>query len=294
MGISAQQALDCFASDDLIGIGMEADAVRRTLHPEGVVTYTLESAIAYTDSLQSIFAAVTNAMTEGATGLTLTECPSEDLTRITQLLGQLKLRFPQLRLRSFSAPDILAISTASALPVREVLQRLKIAGLDAISGSGADPRDPSAGIEVHRAAHQAGLSSDACMTFGAGESSLERVAFLQLIYDLQRETQGFEAFSLTSAHSPSNRDLDDPTAVEYLKTLSVCRMILDNIPHVHCDWQQQGLKVLQTGLRFGGNDTGSIFGSNAHAPEEEIRRIIRDAGFRPVQRDPLYRSVFVN
>jgi cyclic dehypoxanthinyl futalosine synthase len=70
--------------------------------------------------------------------------------------------------------------------------------------------------------------------------------------------------------------------------------VLDNIPHVQTNWEQQGLKVLQMGLRFGGNDIGSLLGAQSTAPEEEVRRLIRDAGFKPVQRDTLYRTHFLN
>ena len=131
------------------------------------------------------------------------------------------------------------------------------------------------------------------MVFGAGESMQERVAFLEAIHALQQQTRGFQAFILASFHAPGGRDLDDPTAVEYLKTLAICRMVLDTIPHIQADWQQQGLKVLQMALRFGGNDAGSIHGSSSSVSEEEIRRVIRDAGFKPAERDTLYRTLFL-
>ena len=122
----------------------------------------------------------------------------------------------------------------------------------------------------------------------------DRVAFLEAVHTLQQETGGFVAFTLVSHHAPGGRELDDATAVEYLKTLAICRMVLDNIPHAQTNWEQQGLKVLQMGLRFGGNDIGSLLGGDAAAPEEEVRRLIRDAGFKPVQRDTLYRTHFLN
>lgn len=91
----------------------------------------------------------------------------------------------------------------------------------------------------------------------------------------------------------------EPTAVEYLTTLATSRLYLDNIPNIEGSWATQGLKVLQMGLRFGGNDVGSVlleerFVKPGGATEEELRRIIREAGFKPVQRDTLYRTMFLN
>ena len=91
--------------------------------------------------------------------------------------------------------------------------------------------------------------------------------------------------------------------VEYLKTLAISRLYLDNILNVQSSWVTQGLKTCQVGLKFGGNDVGSIMieenvvsqaGARNHASEEDLRRIIRDAGFVPKQRDTLYRTYFLN
>ena len=93
------------------------------------------------------------------------------------------------------------------------------------------------------------------------------------------------------------------TAVEYLKTLAVSRLYLENILNVQASWVTQGLKLCQVALRFGANDVGSIMieenvvsaaGAHHRSTEEELRRIIRDAGFVPKQRDTLYRTYFLN
>jgi cyclic dehypoxanthinyl futalosine synthase len=110
---------------------------------------------------------------------------------------------------------------------------------------------------------------------------------------LQEETGGFTAFIPVSAEAPNGRELDGVTAVERLKTLAISRMFLDNVENVQASWAGQGLKVLQMGLRFGANDVGSA-GVAGGGSEEDLRRIIRDAGFRPVQRDTLYRTMFLN
>jgi cyclic dehypoxanthinyl futalosine synthase len=115
---------------------------------------------------------------------------------------------------------------------------------------------------------------------------------------LQEETGGFASFTPWSfaPRSSTLNGFEEATAVEYLKTLAISRMYLNNVENVQSNLETQGLKVLQVGLRFGGNDAGSVLlaaGANA-ATEEQVRQVIRDAGFKPVQRDTLYRTMFFN
>jgi cyclic dehypoxanthinyl futalosine synthase len=145
------------------------------------------------------------------------------------------------------------------------------------------------------------------MMFGVGESYEHRINHFQALYDLQEETGGFTAF-IPWSFQPHNtalggRKWDEATAVEYLKVLAISRLYLSNIRNVQASWVTQGLKVCQMGLRFGGNDVGSVMleenvvraaGVSNSTTEEELRRIIRDAGFRPAQRDTLYRQYFLN
>jgi cyclic dehypoxanthinyl futalosine synthase len=290
--ISREQALDCFASDDLIGIGMEADAVRRALHPEGVVTYALDRTLdlaLLAEDLSNL--ARLTAEAEDTTGLILHNAASRDLAWCERLLATLKQQLPLLTLHGFSAPEVAAIAANEQLQPSEVLTRLRAAGLDCLSSDRGN-LTVELYLDIHRAAHHAGISSTAEMVFGANDSMEDRVAFLEAVHALQSETHGFLAFTLTAAPAATGRDLDDPTAVEYLKTLAICRMVLDNIENLQADLPQQGLKVLQMGLRFGGNDAGSVLAA-ASTSEEELRRVIRDAGFRPAQRDTLYRTLFL-
>jgi cyclic dehypoxanthinyl futalosine synthase len=127
------------------------------------------------------------------------------------------------------------------------------------------------------------------------------------VYRLQEETGGFTSF-IPWTFQPDNtalggRGWDEATAVEYLKTLAISRLYLTNFLNVQSSWVTQGLKVCQMGLRFGGNDVGSVMieenvvraaGVINCTTEEELRRIIRDAGFVPKQRDTLYRQYFLN
>jgi cyclic dehypoxanthinyl futalosine synthase len=138
------------------------------------------------------------------------------------------------------------------------------------------------------------------MIFAAGETFEYRVNHLEQVRRLQEETGGFMAFTPCS-FQPQDRALtgrssDEATAVEYLKMLAISRLYLDNIENIQSNLTTQGLKVLQMGLRFGGNDVGSVMpaGASQSATEEDLRRVIRDAGFRPVQRDTLYRTLFLS
>lgn len=276
--IDHAHAREALLSDDLIGIGMEAGAVRRRLHPEGVVSYALSPVI--TLGAEDPIAAIAHALDNGATAATLHLTPGTDLQAALRTIRQ---AYPTLPL---VGPPLSQLA-ASDLPA------LHAAGIRTLAPDTTEALTFEAALELHRTAHAAGFSTTATLLFGAGESPDTRITRLETIRALQQETHGFVAFTLLAAHSPTGRELDDPTAVEYLKTLALCRIVLDNIDNLEANWQQQGLKVLQMSLRFGANDAGSLFAPNTHAPEEEVRRVIRDAGFKPAQRDPLYCTMYL-
>src|SRR6185437_11961479 len=347
MLLSKSQALDLFNSDDLIGIGMEADAVRRSLHPEGVVTYIIDRNINYTNfcteyctfcafyrslkgakakegyilDFETIYDKIRETVELGGTGVLMQGGLRPDL-KIDwheKMLRGIKERF-KVRLHCYSASEIIAIAEYSGLSIRDTIARLRDAGLDSIPGGGAEILDDEVRyriarlkcltedwLNVHRTAHQLGMRTTATMMFGVGEDFHHRVNHFQRIYDLQQETGGFTAF-IPWTFQPKNtalggRKWDEATSVEYLKTLAISRIFLDNFENVQASWVTQGLKVLQLGLRFGGNDVGSVMleenvvraaGTSNCTTEEELRHIIRDAGFKPVQRDTLYRTMFLN
>jgi cyclic dehypoxanthinyl futalosine synthase len=317
MGITRQQALDCFASDDLIGIGMEADALRRTLHPEGVVSYTIDRVLpCSTPDLETSYASARESVAMGVTGLHLPPVTRQPVTldHFESLFRGIKQRFPEIQLHGLSATQIVAIAAAENLSLRDTIARLHEAGLDCIAGTAVilndeirkravpDKCTTAEWINVHRTAHQLGVPTKATMIFGVGETFADRIDHLEILRALQEETGGFTAFTPLAAQASTAiipSDVPEPTAVEYLTTLAVSRLYLDNIPNLQGSWATQGLKVLQMGLRFGGNDVGSVlleerFGKPGGASEEELRRIIREAGFKPVQRDTLYRTMFLN
>jgi cyclic dehypoxanthinyl futalosine synthase len=348
MSLTKSQALDLFHSDDLIGIGMEADAVRRAKHPEGTVTYIIDRNINYTNfcteyctfcafyrplkgpaakegyilDFDTIYEKIRETVELGGTGVLMQGGLHPDL-KIDwheQMLRGIKQRFPQVHLHCYSASEIIAIAEYSSLSIRDTILRLRDAGLDSIPGGGAEILDDQVRykiarlkcltqdwINVHRTAHQIGMRTTATMMFGVGEDVEHRVNHFQEIYNLQEETGGFTAF-IPWSFQPQNtalggRHWDEATAVEYLKVLAISRIFLSNILNVQSSWVTQGLKVCQMGLRFGGNDVGSVMleenvvraaGVTNCTTEEELRRIIRDAGFKPARRDTLYRQYFLN
>ncbi|OLC96666.1 MAG: dehypoxanthine futalosine cyclase [Acidobacteria bacterium 13_1_40CM_4_58_4] len=333
MSLTKQQALDLFRSDDLIGIGMEADAVRRKLHPEGVVTYIIDRNINYTNfcteyctfcafyrplkgpkakegyilDFDTIYDKIRETVELGGTGVLMQGGLHPDLKIDwhAKLLRGIKQRFPRVHLHCYSASEIIAIAEYSGLSIRDTIARLREAGLDSIPGGGAEILDD----EVrYRIARLKCLTDDWLNVHRTAHQLYEhRVNHFQRLYDLQAETGGFTAF-IPWSFQPANtalggRHWDEATAVEYLKVLAIARLYLSNFLNVQSSWVTQGLKVCQLGLRFGGNDVGSVMleenvvraaGVTNCTTEEELRRIIRDAGFKPVQRDTLYRTYFLN
>jgi cyclic dehypoxanthinyl futalosine synthase len=314
MGISTAQALDCFHSNDLVGIGMEADAVRRTLHPEGVVSYLVDRRISLAgvdaQAAEALYAQAAETLDLGGTGLHLDLAPrfTPDFDQLCALLSGLRQRNPALRLHGFSATSVAALAAVSGLSLRDALTSLHAAGLDSLAGDDALVADESNShwLETHRTAHQLGLRSTAAMVFGLAETLAQRVDHLHAIRSLQQETGGFVAFTPIAFHPDTHPDnvipidWQPPTAVEYLRTLAISRMLLDNIDHLQSSSSAQGLKVVQMALRFGSNDLGSIaLDPGTPRPvqrvtEEDLRRVIRDAGFRPAQRDTLYRTLYLH
>jgi cyclic dehypoxanthinyl futalosine synthase len=348
MSLTKQQCVEMFRSDDLIGIGMEADAVRRKLHPEGVVTYVIDRNINYTNfcteyctfcafyrplkgkmaaegyilDFETIYDKIRETVEMGGTGILMQGGLHPDLKIdwFEKLFRGIKDRFPMVHLHCLSASEILAIAEYSELSLRDTIMRLRDAGLDSIPGGGAEILDDEVrhkiarlkcGTEdwlaVHRTAHQLRMRTTATMMFGVGETFENRANHFERVYRLQEETGGFTAFipwTFQPKHTAlGGRGWDEATSVEYLKTLAISRIYLSNILNVQSSWVTQGLKVLQMGLRFGGNDVGSVMleenvvkaaGTSNCTTEEELRRIIRDAGFRPAQRDTLYRQYFLN
>ncbi|MGO9242779.1 MAG: cyclic dehypoxanthinyl futalosine synthase [Bryobacteraceae bacterium] len=343
--MTSAEAAELFRSDDLIGIGMAADALRRKLHPEGIVSYIIDRNINYTNfcteycsfcafyrpmghqegyvhGLDVILEKIQETVDLGGTGVLMQGGLHPDLKIewYEELLSAIKRRFPEVWLHCFSSPEIQNIAQVSGLDLEATIARLRDAGLDSIPGGGAEILHDAVRqrisrlkcttqewIDVHLTAHRLGMRTTATMMFGCGETIEQRVEHLEVVRRIQAETGGFTAFipwSFQRENTSLGRVVkEEATGVEYLKTLAISRLYLEEVLNVQSSWVTQGLKTCQVGLRFGGNDVGSIMieenvvsaaGARHRASEEELRRIIRDAGFIPKQRDTLYRTYFLN
>jgi cyclic dehypoxanthinyl futalosine synthase len=271
----------------------------------------------YLLSFETIYKKIDEMLELGGTGILLQGGLHPDLRveYYENLLRSLKQRYPQVHLHCFSAPEILCIAEVSGLTIRDTIARLMEAGLDSIPGGGAEILDDevrarisrlkctsSEWEDMHRTAHSLGMRTTATMMFGCGEDYRHRVNHLERIRRIQEDTGGFTAFIpwiFAPEGTPLGKKVPQTTAVDYLKTLALSRLYLDNIDHIQSSWLTPGIKVCQVGLQFGADDVGSILieenvvyaaGVRNRTNEVELRRIISDAGYIPAQRDTLYRS----
>ncbi len=340
MGVTPQEALELFNSDDLIGIGMAANEVRRKKTDPRIATYQIDRNINYTNfcteycsfcafyrplgakdgyilPLETIHEKIQEMIELGGTGVLMQGGLHPDL-RIEfyeNMLSSIKKRFPRVHLHCFSAPEITCIAEVSGLSLRDTIVRLRDAGLDSIPGGGAEILDDEVRArisrlkctsaeweEMHRTAHALGMRTTATMMFGCGEELRHRVNHLELLRRIQQDTGGFTAFIpwiFAPENTPLGKKIPEATAFDYLKTLAISRIYLDNIDHIQSSWLTPGIKICQVGLQFGADDVGSILieenvvyaaGVRNRTNEWELRRIISDAGYIPAQRDTLYRS----
>ncbi|MFH1075240.1 MAG: cyclic dehypoxanthinyl futalosine synthase, partial [Pseudomonadota bacterium] len=236
--------------------------------------------------------------------------PDLPLEYYEDLLQNIKHHHP-IWIHGFSPPEIMHISNTSKLTVKEVIVRLIKSGLDSIPGGGAEilvdrvrnkisplKCNSAQWLNVMETAHGLGLKTTATMMFGHIETVEERIEHLVKIRDLQDITKGFTAF-IPWPFQPDFTSLEakKTTAVEYLKTLAISRIFLDNIPNIQASWVTQGAKIAQVALNFGANDMGSTMieenvvaaaGVSYRIPEKEIIRIIEDAGHKACRRNMAY------
>ena len=237
--------------------------------------------------------------------------PDLPLSFYEDMLRFIKEHYP-VHIHAFSPPEIVFFARREGVDVGTVIARLKQAGLDSIPGGGAEilvdavrrkvsPNKCSAAewLGVMEEAHRQGLRTTATMMFGHEESLEDRLAHLFALRDLQDRTKGFTAF-IPWTFQPTNTALQQrrpETAVGYLRLLAVSRLVLDNFDNIQASWVTMGPKVAQTALFFGANDFGSTMieenvvaaaGVHFRLSIEEIRRLIRDAGFIPKQRTMAY------
>ena len=235
----------------------------------------------------------------------------------TDMLRGLKQVRPGIHLKCFTAVEIAFFADIYKMTDREVLERLIEAGLDSLPGGGAeifaprvrkkishDKADADRYLSVHRIAHELGMRTNVTMLYGHIETYAERVDHMIRARALQDETGGFQAFIPLAFHPDNNqmRKLPPPTATDTLRTHAVSRLMLDNIAHVKAFWIATGVEVAQQALWFGADDLDGTVQeekiyhmAGARTPEimstKSIRRLIRQAGREPVERDTLYNVV---
>ncbi|MEW6659447.1 MAG: cyclic dehypoxanthinyl futalosine synthase [Thermodesulfobacteriota bacterium] len=319
---------------DLLTLGHRADQVRCRLNPSDRVTYVVDRNINYTNICTSgcrfcaffrspgepegyvldeegLARKLAELKAHGGSGVLLQGGLNPDLplAYYEDLVRQIKNA--GLGVHGFSPPEIAFMGQRFGLPLKEVLARLMEAGLSSIPGGGAEiladrvrsqisPRKGSSArwLEVMAAAHELGLKTSATMMFGHLETRAERLEHLMKIRDLQDRTQGFTSF-IPWTFQPGGTALGgEPLgAVEYLRTLAVSRLVLDNVPHLQVSWVTQGPKIAQVALKFGADDFGSTMleenvvaatGVGFRLSREEIETLVRQAGYEPQVRDHRY------
>jgi cyclic dehypoxanthinyl futalosine synthase len=345
--LSAADALTLYQDAPTPLLGRLADDVRRRLHPNGIVTYIIDRNVNYTNvcvarcrfcafyrpvgssegyalGFEEIFQKIDETIRLGGGQLLLQGGHNPDIPIgwYEDLFRAVKSRYPGFKLHALSPPEILHIARLSQLPVPVVIDRLVAAGLDSIPGGGAEmlvdrvrkilncysKASADEWLGVMGDAHRAGLRTTATMMYGTVETLDERIEHLMRLRTQQDETGGFTAF-ITWSYQPQHTELGgtEATGVEYLRTLAIARLVLDNFDNLQASWVTQGGKVGQLSLAFGANDMGSVMieenvvraaGAEYCMDEFEVVRNIESAGFRAKRRsmhyeilgDPIFRE----
>jgi aminodeoxyfutalosine synthase len=234
-----------------------------------------------------------------------------------EVISRLKEIMPEVHIQAFTAVEIAYFTKIARLPVKEVLSKLKEAGLGSLPGGGAEilnhrvreavcskKATAEEWLEVMRTAHNIGLKSNATMLYGHVETIEERIDHLLRLRELQDETGGFQSFVPLPFH-PQNTQLPEykkPSAFESLKILAISRLVLDNFPHIKAFWIMLGLKVAQLSLLFGVDDLdGTVVEekithsagaeTDQSISKEELLELISVTGRVPVERDTLYNVI---
>jgi len=345
--IDRAEALELYRRAPTPVLGRLADHIRAHKHPDGIVTYIVDRNVNYTNicvakcsfcafyrpvgssegyvlGFDELFRKIDETIAVGGVQLLLQggHNPDLPLTWYEDLFRAIKQRYPAFKLHALSPPEAIHLSRLSQLPVPAVIDRLIAAGLDSVPGGGAEilvdrvrrllhcygKATADEWLDVMRHAHRAGLRTTATMMYGTVETDEERIEHLLRLRELQDETGGFTAF-ITWSYQPANTELGgtEATGVDYLRTLAIARIVLDNFDNLQASWVTQGGKVGQLSLAYGANDMGSVMieenvvraaGASYCMDEVEIVRNVEDAGFIPKRRnmhyeilgDPIFRE----
>jgi cyclic dehypoxanthinyl futalosine synthase len=345
--LTADEALDLYRHAPTYWLGRMADQVRHRKHPDGIVTYIIDRNVNYTNvcvarcnfcafyrpvghsdgyvlGFDEIFRKIDETRAIGGVQLLLQGGHNPDLPIewYEDLFRSVKARYPDFKLHALSPPEVIHLTRTSKLAVPAVIDRLIAAGLDSIPGGGAEilvdrvrkllncytKASADEWLDVMRHAHRAGLRTTATMMYGTVETDEERLEHLLRLRALQDETGGFTAF-ITWSYQPEHteRGGSEATGIDYLRTLAIARLVLDNFDNLQASWVTQGGKVGQLSLAFGANDMGSVMieenvvraaGAAYCMDEAEIVRNVEDAGFVAKRRnmhydllgDPIFRE----
>jgi cyclic dehypoxanthinyl futalosine synthase len=289
--------LELYEKAPLLELGRLADARRRELHPDGVVTYIVDRNINYTNvcvadcafcafyrrpkhaegyvlSFEEIGRKIDEAKSLGAVQILLQggHNPYIPFEWYLDLLRYIKRHHP-IHIHGFSPSEVDFFATRFRMSAQDVIRELMAAGLDSIPGGGGEilvqeVRDrvarKKAGadrwLEIMEIAHRLGMKTSVTMMYGLGETLADRIEHLFRVREVQARTGGFTAF-ITWPLQPEHTAMEGTPktdAVTYLRTVAIARLILDNVPNLQASWVTMGLKVGQVALRFGCNDFGSL------------------------------------
>ena len=293
--VEPDEGLNLFRNADLLTLGELANAVRKRLHPERLVTFIVDRNINYTNicvnrckfcafyrdadspeayilSKEEIFKKIEETLAQGGTQILMQGGVHPDLgiEYFEDLFSSIKSRFT-IQIHSLSPAEISFLAQKGTISVLDTLKRLRASGLDSIPGGGAEilvdrvrkKVSPNKirwkqWAEVMRTAQKLGMPTTATMMFGSLETDKEIIEHMVRLRDVQDETGGFTAF-IPWTYQPGNTELGgrSATAVEYLKVLALSRIMLDNFDNIQASWVTQGAKIAQVALEFGANDFGS-------------------------------------
>jgi cyclic dehypoxanthinyl futalosine synthase len=333
--LEADEGLALYKRADLLTLGEIANGVRKQLHPERLVTFIVDRNINYTNicvnkckfcafyreadspdayvlTKEEIFRKIEETIAQGGTQILMQGGVHPDLgiKYFEDLFSSIKARFT-IQIHSLSPAEISYIAKKADISILDTLERLKASGLDSIPGGGAEilvdrvrkKVSPNKirwrqWAEVMKTAQKLGMPTTATMMFGSLETEKEIVEHLVRLREIQDETHGFTAF-IPWTYQPGNTELGgrSATAVEYLKTLALSRIMLDNFYNLQASWVTQGAKIAQVALEFGANDFGSTMieenvvaaaGVTFRMTRQEIINLITDAGYDAAQRDTRY------
>ena len=341
--LSETDALRCFESKDLNALGAIADTARER-KVGNRASYIINRYINYSNycilscqfcafarkkrdadgfqySMEEMVEIGRQALAQGITELHIVGGlhPSLPFSYYTGMLRELKRLDSRLQLKCFTAIEILHLAWLAKKPVRDTLIELREAGLDSLTGGGAEifrkevrsaiakgKESAAEYLDVHRTWHQLGGRSTCTMLYGHVESLADRVDHLRQLRELQDETKGFTGF-IPLPYQPDNNDIPvehPPTGFDSLRTIAVSRIFLDNFDHITAYWIGMGLKLAQVALSYGADDLhGTIMEekifhmAGATSPQQQTEgalvKAIREAGFVPVQRGTFYEPLKV-